>query len=161
MKIAVCYRGHLRTLSETFENQKEYLFQDHDIDFFCHTWNIYQDQIDFMKEVLKPKRLLVEDIKMMEKNPYNSMTSSDLCKDTNFDKEKFISDGYLQSRPYNVLSMLYTLNKVNSLRKEYSQTENVSYDAVIIMRPDLYFYDSFNYNEVDLNKLNISWFENI
>lgn len=161
MKLAVCYRGHLRTLSKSFENQKQHLFKDHDVDFFCHTWNIYDEEIDFMKEVVKPKRLLVEDIKMMEKNPYNSMTVSNLCVDQNFDKEKFLSDGYLQGRPYNVLSMLYSLNKVNSLRKEYSQSENVSYDAVVIIRPDLYFYDDFMYNEVDLNKLNISWFENI
>jgi len=161
MKIAVCYRGHLRTLSKTFENQKQYLFKDHEVDFFCHTWNIYDEEINFMREVVKPKRLLVEDIKMMEKNPYNSMTVSNLCAEQNFDKEKFITDGYLQGRPYNVLSMLYSLNKVNSLRKEYSQSENISYDAVVIIRPDLYFYDNFSYNEVDLNKLNISWFESI
>jgi hypothetical protein len=37
MKIAVCYRGYLRTISKTFENQKKYLFQDNEIDFFCHT----------------------------------------------------------------------------------------------------------------------------
>ena len=86
MKLAVCYRGHLRTISKSFENQKQHLFKDHDVDFFCHTWNIYDEEIDFMKEVVKPKRLLVEDIKMMEKNPYNSMTVSNLCVDQNFDR---------------------------------------------------------------------------
>lgn len=161
MKIAVCYRGHLRTLSKTFDNQKEFLFADHDVDFFCHTWNVYDDQLDYIKEVVKPKRLLVEDVKLFERNPYNSMTVSESCMETNFEKEKFLNDGYLQGRPYNVLSMLYSLNKVNSLRKEYCQSENIQYDAVIVLRPDIYFYNHFEYNQTDIAKINISWFENI
>lgn len=161
MKLAVCYRGHLRTLSKTFENQKQHLFKDNDVDFFCHTWNIYEEEIDFLKEVVKPKRFLVEDVKMFEKNPYNTMTVSNSCMETNFQKEKFLSDGYLQGRPYNVLSMLYSLNKVGTLRKEYSQREGVKYDGVIILRPDIYFCDDFNYNKVDIDKINISWFERI
>jgi len=161
MKLAVCYRGHLRTLSKTFENQKQHLFKDNDVDFFCHTWNIYEEEIDFLKEVVKPKRFLVVDVKLFEKNPYNTMTVSDSCMETNFEKDKFLNDGYLQGRPYNVLSMLYSLNKVNSLRKEYCQRENIKYDAVIICRPDIYFYGDFNYNEIDINKVNISWFESI
>ena len=62
MKIAVCYRGHLRTLSQTFENQKNNLFFDHEVDFFCHTWNEYSDEIEYLKNFVKPKRILVEDI---------------------------------------------------------------------------------------------------
>lgn len=161
MKIAVCYRGHLRTLSQTFENQKNNLFFDHEVDFFCHTWNEYSDEIEYLKNFVKPKRILVEDIKSLEKNPYNTMVVSSECSNLNFDKKKFLSDGYLQGRPYNVLSMLYSLNKVNTLRKEYVQSTGISYDAVIVLRPDIYFYDNFRYNEIDVNKLNISWFEKI
>lgn len=162
MKIAVCYRGHLRTLSKTFENQKQYLFQDNDVDFFCHTWNAYPEEIIYLKDKVKPKRLLIEDIKYFERNPYSSMTISDNFDSfPDFSKTKKISDGYLQSIPYNVLSMLYSLNKVNALRKEYSQFNGVKYDSVLVVRPDIYFYDKFNYDEVDLNKINISWFENI
>jgi hypothetical protein len=161
MKLAICYRGHLRTLSKTFENQKQHLFQDNEVDFFCHTWNIYDEEINFIKNVVKPKRLLVEDVKLFERNPYNTITVSDSFLETNFDKDKLLSDGYLQGRPYNVLSMLYSLNKVNSLRKEYVQSKGVEYDAVIVLRPDIYFYNDINYNNIDINKINISWFESI
>tara|TARA_R110000868_G_scaffold208480_2_gene457919 strand:- start:4431 stop:5171 length:741 start_codon:yes stop_codon:yes gene_type:complete len=162
MKIAVCYRGYLRTLSKTFENQKEYLFQDHNVDFFCHTWNSYPEEIQYLKDVVKPKRLLVEETKCLERNPYSCMVIGESFESIkNFDKKRKISDGYLESIPYNVLSMMYSLNKVNCLRKEYSQSENIKYDAVITVRPDIYFYNQFRYNETDLYKINISWYENI
>ncbi len=162
MKVAVCYRGHLRTLDKTFDNQKEYLFQDHDVDFFCHTWDAYPDQIQYLKDVVKPKRLLVEETKKLEINPYSSMRVGNYFDTTeNFSRNKKLGDGYLQSMPYNVLSLLYSLNKVNSLRKEYSQSNNIKYDSIIVIRPDIYFYDKFNYNETNLDEINISWYENI
>lgn len=162
MKIAVCYRGHLRTLSKTFQNQKEYLFQDHDVDFFCHTWNAYPEEIEYLKNVVQPKRLLIEETKHLERNPYSSMTIGQSFNiGENFNRKKKIGDGYLQSMPYNVLSLLYSLHKVNSLKKEYCQSKNIKYDAVIVIRPDIYFYDKFKYNETDIDKINISWYENI
>jgi len=162
MKLAICYRGHLRTLSKAFENQKKYLFQDHEVDFFCHTWNAYPEEIQFVKDVVKPKRFLIDDTKKLEMNPYSCIRIGESFDSTpNFQKDKKISDGYLQSIPYNVLSMMYSLNKVNCLRNEYCQTNGVKYDAVIVVRPDIYFYDEFRYNETDLDKINISWYENI
>jgi len=162
MKLAVCYRGHLRTLSKTFENQKQYLFQDHDVDFFCHTWNAYPEEIEFLKEVVKPKRFLVEDTKYLERNPYSSMRiHNNFDLSPNLNKSRKIGDGYLQSIPYNVLSLLYSLNQVNSLRKEYCQFNDVSYDGILVIRPDIYFYDKFKYHESDIDKINISWYENI
>jgi hypothetical protein len=160
MKLAICYRGHLRTLSKTFDNQKEYLFQDHEVDFFCHTWNAYPDEINFLKNIVRPKRLLIESPKKFEVNPYSAIIF-DNNLNFNFSKERKITNGYLQSIPYNVLSMLYSLNKVNSLRKEYCISESIKYDIVIIVRPDICFYDKFNYDQINLNKINISWFENI
>ena len=163
MKIAVCYRGYLRTISKTFENQKKYLFQDNEIDFFCHTWNSYPDEIQYMKEVINPKRLLVDEIKKFEINPYNTMKITNSVVDINsdFNKDKRLSDGYLQSIPYNVLSMMYSSDQVNNLCKEYSQSNCIEYDAVIVLRPDIYFYDKLVYNDIDLGKINISWYENI
>ena len=97
MKIAVCYRGHLRTISKTFENQKEYLFQDHDVDFFCHTWNAYPEEIKYLKDVIKPKRLLVEETKYLERNPYSSMTvGNSFDTSENFNRNKFVMGIYNQ-----------------------------------------------------------------
>jgi hypothetical protein len=163
MKIAVYYRGYLRTISKTFENQKKYLFQNNDIDFFCHTWNSYPEEIQYVKDVINPKRLLIDEMKKFEINPYNTMTitNNNIDISTDHQKDKRLSDGYLQSIPYNVLSMMYSLNQVNNLCKEYSQLNSIKYDAIIVLRPDIYFYDKLQYNELDLKKINISWYENI
>lgn len=161
MRVAICYRGHLRTISQTFHTHQKYLFNIFDgyaIDFFCHTWNNYTDEIDFVKNNIKPKRLLVENPKSLEKNPYNSLTASDRCFDENYIRQKEV-DRLI--RPYNTLSMWYSCNKVHSLRKEYSQSENISYDWIIDMRPDLYFHTKFNYDELDSNKLNCSWWNTL
>jgi hypothetical protein len=157
MKIAVCYRGFLRTISQTFENHKEKLFKDHSVDFFVHTWNQYSDEIDFVKTQIKPKSILVEDFKNLEINPYNTIRFNEIGLHQNFKKDKKLSDGVFHSRPYNTLSMLYSSMIVNSLRKQYSS----DYDLVISVRPDIIFYDKLDLFEVKKNQLNISWFENI
>jgi hypothetical protein len=157
MKIAVCYRGFLRTISQTFQNHKEKILKDHDVDFFVHTWDKYPEEIDFVKNIIDPKRFLIEETKSLEINPYNSLQFNSNKFEAIFDKNKRLSDGRLHSRPYNTLSMLYSLMMVNSLRKEYSK----DYDLVISVRPDIVFYDNLNLNDVQPHKLNISWFENI
>jgi hypothetical protein len=157
MKIAVCYRGLLRTISQTFENHKEKLFKDYPVDFFVHTWNQYPDEIDFVKTQIKPKSILVEDFKNLEINPYNTIRFNEIALHQNFKKDKKLSDGIFHSRPYNTLSMLYSSMIVNSLRKQYSN----DYDLVVSIRPDIVFYDELNLFEVKKDQLNISWFENI
>lgn len=157
MKIAVCYRGLLRTISQTFENHKEKLFKDHSVDFFVHTWNQYPDEIDFVKTQIKPKSILVEDFKNLEINPYNTIRFNEIGLHQNFKKDKKLSDGIFHSRPYNTLSMLYSSMIVNSLRKQYSN----DYDLVVSIRPDIVFYDELDLFEVKKDQLNISWFENI
>ena len=129
MKVAVCYRGYLRTISKVFENQVSHLFKNHDVDFFCHTWDEYPEQVKFLTDIIKPKRLMIEQCKTFEKNPYNSITANETCFRTNHSKQKFLRDGYLENKPYNTLSMLYSLQKVNGLRKEYSLQNNISYDS--------------------------------
>ena len=88
MKIAVCYRGFLRTISQTFQNHKENLFQDHDIDFFVHTWKKYPEEVDFVNNVILPKRFLIEETKSLEINPYNSIRFSEFEFKPSFNKDK-------------------------------------------------------------------------
>jgi hypothetical protein len=50
-----------------------------------------------MREVINPKRLLVDEIKKFEINPYNTMQISNSVVDisSDFNKDKRLSDGYL------------------------------------------------------------------
>ena len=157
MKIAVCYRGFLRTITQTFQNHQEKVFKDHDVDFFVHTWNKYPEEIDYVQRNLNPKRILIEDTKRLEVNPYNFIQFSSTNFQPDFNKDKKLSDCGLHSKPYNVLSMLYSLMTVNTLCKEYSD----DYHLIISIRPDIFFYDDLDLNQVQSDHLNISWFENI
>ena len=163
MKIAVCYRGYLRSFSQVFDNQNLNLFKNdkNEVDFFCHTWNHYDDQIEFLKSNVNLKRILVEDSKCMDRNPYNTLVPSNKCFEKNFYDRKVIDDLGMHGVPYNCLSQHYSIQKVNCLRKEYAQSKNIFYDCVINMRPDIYFHGDFDITELDLNKINFSWDEKI
>lgn len=38
MKLAVCYSGEARDIHSTYENHVRYIYQDHDVHIFIHTW---------------------------------------------------------------------------------------------------------------------------
>jgi len=155
MRIAVCYFGYLRVLSEVFANQYENLFKNYDVDFFCHTWSDnYHNEIQFLKDNIKPKRLLIEDLKFFEKNSFNSSNRSKQCFERNYEIKKYLD---CQSKPYNVLHMLYSIQKANSLRKEYSQNHNISYDCSLLIRSDISFNSPINVETLDMNKINKTW----
>lgn len=157
MNVAVCYRGYLRTISQTFDNHKKFLFKNNNIDCFVHTWAEYHDEINYVKSIIKPKNILIEEPKELEIHPYDSLFFEQVKPKNNFNKEIKLSCNRLHSRPYNTLSMLYSLMMSNNI----SKISDKKYDLVISLRPDIIFYDEINLESLDKNNLNISWFENI
>ncbi len=155
MKIAVCYRGFLRTFKKTFFNHVENLFQDHDIDIFCHTWDSqYQDEISFLKELKYTKLFLIEKPKKFENNIFEDLFFQNKIN-TSFSKHKKLTDSGFHSVPYNVLSQLYSIKQSYQLCKSF----NKNYDLVCSLRPDIFFQDKINFFELNNNSLNITWFE--
>jgi hypothetical protein len=77
MKIAICYSGFLRDIQSTYLNLKKCIVGEHDIDFFIHTWDVkeYYDEINFAKNIIKPKIIFCEKQKPFEMNPYNFINS--------------------------------------------------------------------------------------
>ena len=78
MKIAVCYSGYLRILEKTFYHIKNSVLNNHDVDYFIHTWDndSYLSEINFAKKNLKPKIFLKETPKSFERNPYSFINCS-------------------------------------------------------------------------------------
>ena len=166
MKIAICYKGLLRTVDEVFENNKKFFsVDDHDVDFFVHSWKTdsHQDeQIQFVRDVVKPKRLLIEDTKKFGHNVFNSMIFEDCAVPTVDNKDKF-NQGYgWTCKPYQLMSFFYSFFMSNSLLKEYSYTNNVEYDYVINMRSDLKFGAPLDYSRIDTDLINATnWDVNV
>lgn len=181
MKVAVCYSGFLRNIQKTFPNIMNKMLSSHEVDFFIHTWNVeeYQNEINYSKENIAPKLILVENQKNFERNPYyfinatvspdeylNQLNSSGENKiffpvpseenNFKFNKElEVVKFGYYSSFPYNFISQFYSFYQAINLKNVYEQNNNFEYDCVIRIRPDLYLYDEINLNKLNLNILNV------
>lgn len=73
MKIAIEYSGHLRFIQQTFPQIKEVFKANEEIEFyfFVHTWDdSRQDDIEYMKNVMKPHRYFIDSQKNFERHPY-------------------------------------------------------------------------------------------
>ena len=121
------------SIDKLFENQIKFLSGEHNVDIFFHTWNgshitdaednvYYKNQVKFVKENIKPKKFFIEDSKKFEKNFINSPMCSDECFNKNYNPQKHLSNAV---KPSNCLSMLYSIQQVNSLKKQYEQSNNI------------------------------------
>lgn len=166
MKIAICYFGKLRSIDKLFANQNKFLFDEHEVDIFFHTWSgshitniesnsYYQEQIKYVKKIIKPKKFFVEDLKKFEKNFINSLRCSNKCFSKDYNYKKFLNNS---TKPSNCLSMLYSIQQVNSLKKQHEQSNNMIYDCVVQMRTDIKFNQKIALDRLDLNLINKTWY---
>tara|TARA_S200002703_G_scaffold55791_1_gene48369 strand:- start:7836 stop:8630 length:795 start_codon:yes stop_codon:yes gene_type:complete len=180
MKVAVCYSGYLRILEKTFYNIKNSVLNNHDVDYFIHTWDndSYLSEINFAKKILKPKIFLKETPKTFERNPYSFINCSlteekyldqleksgedkiftPIPSEKNnfkFDKSaEVVKFKYYSSYPHDVLSQYYSIYKSIQLKKIYEQQNNFEYDCVIRIRSD-FICDSIDIENFDLNQINL------
>lgn len=154
-KIAIQLFGHLRTFEHTFESFKKNVLgpnisDNYEIDIFIHTWNEidhktvnYRNQneetltsVELPKEYLdkvhmlyNPKKLLIDSQKDIE--------------------ELIISEkiGNFKRSVKGCLNVAYTLYKGSELRRNYALENGITYDFVIVTRPDIYFKKPFRLKE--------------
>lgn len=139
MKIAVQFYGHLRTFEKTYKSVQDNLLTNYDCDVFIHTWDELQhrtktwyDQgqnhmpvdencVKKIHEFYNPKRLLIE--------------KQEIPEEDTILQSHIISDSVMSLTGLKYL--MYSQYTVNELRKEYQKDNNVSYDYVITIRPDV------------------------
>lgn len=144
MKVALEFYGHLRSFRETADNIIENLIKPmaDEVDVFIHCWDetdhsdltwhnmdcvkrgkkVSSDDIKFLEEKYKPKKILCEKQIHVENDREYLMKSS----------KRNIS--------YRVLkNTYYTRYRVSKLRQEYQKATGVKYDYVIQARLDLIF----------------------
>ena len=134
MKIALLISGYLRGLLENIESIKNNIIQDNSCDIYIHiTENCEDDKyfnkkisIDSIKDIFKPKVLIVSN-------------------NLHFSNNDNIN---------NLLNQNYKFYWLNEDRTKICQIENINYDIVIKIRPDLNVKDKLNYN-IDSNNIYI------
>ena len=156
-KVALIYSGQPRHLRECHRNHRENFWDrnpDWEVDVFAHVWydkswvgsyfwDQYKDRgkwdadlVPFMEENWKPKGLEFEEPK------------------------QFICDWQPDPRfPHpvnNIISMFYSLEKANDLKKKYEEENNFKYDCVVRLRTDEFFFHEIQSLDVyDLNAVNV------
>ena len=154
-KLALIYSGQPRHLRECHENHVKNFYQEGwDVDVFAHVWydkswvgayfwDQYKDRgrwdaelIPFMEEKWKPKALEFEEPKEFE---------SDWDPDPRF------------PHPVNnIISMFYSLEAANYLKKKYEEENGFKYDCVVRLRTDEFFYNDIgDLNNYDLDTVNV------
>jgi len=136
MKIALCFSGHMRDLSET-KNFWKKLINNYDIDVYASFWDIENlelgDTIKEFEKVYTPKRLEVESYKIFKE------TTQDLAS-MNIQSPKILAEFFQNtSKAFGQLSMYYKVWKCNLLTKELG----IEYDLVIRARIDTVLDENF------------------
>lgn len=144
MKTALILTGHLRCFEQVYPNTFNMIIDRYNPDIFISTWNTegYWTSPDIdknnkgynenspkldtkkVKELYKPKDIIVE--KQI---------------DFTIQSEKYIQ--FCQEiRPKNILSQFYKMYQGIQMMEKYSVINDIKYDLVIRMRPDLIFHRS-------------------
>jgi hypothetical protein len=79
MKVAIQYSGFLRFIQETWPRIKEFFISNEEIEFFFifHTWDTsLPEDIQYMKNVIKPHRYFIDKQKDFEKHPYQLINAN-------------------------------------------------------------------------------------
>jgi uridine kinase len=126
MKIAVVISGYLRGFKENVNSIKNNIIQNHDCDIYMHITEDNNDDkyynknitIEYIKSELKPKILLI---------------SANLF----FSQNKNIN---------NLLNQNYKFFWLNEERKKICKIENIHYDLIIKIRPDVHILSKLNYD---------------
>ena len=139
MRLAILIAGYLRSIVENIDNLKKNVLQNYECDIYIHVTSNDNDikndikycnkkiSIDFIRHNLNPTVLLVSD----------NLT--------------FV-DNYSTN---NIINQNYKYYWLNEEMKKIMTIENIIYDVVIKIRPDVNILDKLNYDNIDLNKIYI------
>lgn len=117
MKVALCLSGKPRSYKAGYEYHKRNLLDQHDVDVFIHTWKDTDNDLDFLIDNYKPKRIITTDT-------------------FNIDNLKKYADIHPNWPAKNVVHMFYSIFRSNLEKKIYELENGFTYDVVVKSRFD-------------------------
>lgn len=137
MRVAVCFRGQLRTYKRTLENLKRF-FNTIDngnatIDYFFHTWN---DNLYFPTDRHK--------LSALENNTYKLADYDETFLKEQLNPKMYIIEDHKKYKKRSTTTehwgaLFYSIFHANELKKKYERINKFTYDLVINTRFDLVF----------------------
>lgn len=134
MRVALLLFGFLRSYKHNYKNLKNSLLDKYKCDIFVH---ISKDESSNDKYINNNN--LSDSIQNVI-NLYNPI--SFICeKDTTT----------ISTVSNSIIKYFYKLYQINSLKKHYESLHNFKYDLVILLRPDIYFTNNYQFIESNIN----------
>lgn len=151
MKIALVISGQPRMVNEAYNNIKLNFLDPYSPDVFIHTW---VNPEDFSKST---KNSWGSGNFTYDQNIVGNIYSKYLPKKSYFENQIDLTSSLPKSLNkkyhFNMASMLYSMDKANSLKTSYEIENNFIYDCVIRYRFDLNIFckEPIKLNELDLS----------
>lgn len=140
MKIAVLLFGHLRTFEYCAEHLKANILDKYDCDVFMHTWDTIDSQTTSWDHKQDVNLEIDESIKEKIKQFY--CPKELIIEHQDINNEQIITFENGKTISINGINYMWqSLNKANNLKKEYEAKNNITYDYVLVTRPDVAIYD--------------------
>mgnify|MGYP000856507085 CR=1 FL=1 len=142
MKIAVCFFGHLRTFKRCAPYIKLNLLHHYNCDLFMHTWSDYNHQTKTWHDN-RPIKGTVSKQEII--NTYGTFKRIVIEKQIVEDLGDItIAIDRKQISLFGLKSMYHSMKCSYNLCAQYSMKNNIDYDFVVMIRPDIALSDKFD-----------------
>jgi hypothetical protein len=136
MRVAILIPGQPRNIKVAYDSLKAHYLDNHECDFFIHTWFDKKFPLQVYNEMLSlfvPKKILIEEQIIFD--------------------DKGIKDPLWNTPLQNLLSMYYSMYMANQLKCLYEEEKKFKYDFVMKMRSDLKIDRPIPLEEIEKGKL--------
>jgi hypothetical protein len=170
MKIAICLYGQPRDYNDGFKIIDNFikLQTNVTVDFFYHAWTLNEGDVysvgpwrNINANDIAYKPDVIEELNKL----YNPVAHSYENQIATFDEKLYINtiaynntlDQKSKNNINNVLSQMYSRNKVRNTFNDYIVKNNVHYDAVMMCRFDCNTHINIDLNNVDLSNVIVGY----
>lgn len=175
MKIALCFSGQPRFVSECSEYIKQNVIRDYDVDVFAHLWfdedlqskpykyggdgnwinqRIPQNTIEEFQQIYNPVSIITEKSKKFIDSKLHFESSLKRYWPGAINNQ--LEPDYRNRTINNCLSYFYSLNEVNKLKKLYEYENDFKYDWVVRCRTDSMIHTKIHYKIYNPEVINFS-----
>lgn len=139
MKIAVCFFGHLRTFKECAPHLKHNLLNRYDCDLFMHTWSTYNHHTVTHHENRDIKGIVDKSTITSTYGEFKEIAIEEqIVKEMGTVKVTW-SDKKVSL--FGLYSLYHSMKVSYSLCEKYAKQNNIEYDLVVMIRPDIALLD--------------------
>jgi len=142
MRTAICINGLLRQPEESFDIINKSFVQPLESDVFIYSWNPTSNN-SFLNNNRAKSSHTTEQLLQFSKKYFGSNLKNIVIEDYDTkinEMKKDLGINNLINPPYRFFPQCYKLCMSNKLRKDYQEENNITYDVVMFVRTEMFYY---------------------